>query len=185
MSRCNSWFSHARVFLALFIASASAYLGVRTSTAGETSAQKCGAWVLHQLKSELTGDYDPRRDPEKDLAAAGEEARQSNRKILVVVGGEWCSWCHTMDRFFHDHPELEALRDKNYVYMKVNMSQENPNRAFLSRFPKIHGYPHIFVLADSGTLIRSQATNELEDGKSYNTAAFKKFLEYFGSKTGQ
>jgi hypothetical protein len=65
------------------------------------------------------------------------------------------------------------------------MSQENPNRAFLSRFPKIRGYPHIFVLADSGTLIRSQATNELEDGKSYNEAGFKKFLEYFALKTGQ
>jgi hypothetical protein len=120
MSRCNSWFKYARVFLALFIAAASACLGVRTSTAGETSAQKGEAWVLLQSKSELTGDYDPRRDPEKDLAAAGEEARRSNRKILVVVGGEWCSWCHTMDRFFHDHPELQALRD---------MSEHEPGKS--------------------------------------------------------
>jgi len=90
-----------------------------------------------------------------------------------------------MDRFFHDHPNLEALRDKNYVFMKVNMSQENPNRVFLSRFPKIRGYPHIFVLADSGTLIRSQDTNELEDAKSYNEELFKKFLERFGPKTSQ
>lgn len=46
---------------------------------------------------------------------------------------------------------LETMRDKNYVYMKMNMSQENRNRAFLSQFPRIPGYPHIFVLADTGT----------------------------------
>jgi len=69
--------------------------------------------------------------------------------------------------------------------MKVNMSQENPNRAFLSRFPKIHGYPHIFILTASGTLIRSQETGELEDGKSYSEELFKKFLEHFIAKANQ
>ena len=69
--------------------------------------------------------------------------------------------------------------------MKVNVSQENRNRAFLSRFPRIPGYPHILILADSGTLIRSQATGELEDGKSYSEPLFKKFFEHFAPKTEQ
>src|SRR2546430_3653606 len=55
--------------------------------------------------------------------------RRSSDLIFVEVGGEWCTWCHILDRFFHEHPNLEALRDKNYVPMKVSMSQENPNRA--------------------------------------------------------
>jgi hypothetical protein len=67
--------------------------------------------------------------------------------------------------------------------MKLNMSRENENRAFLSRSPKIHGYAHIFSLDADGKLIQSQATNELEDGRSYNAKRFKKFLEKFAPKT--
>ena len=126
--------------------------------------------------------YDAGRDPEKDLAAAGVEAKKSGKNIFVEVGGEWCGWCHILDRFFQEHLSLAALRDKNYVSMKVNMSQENPNRAFLSRFPDIHGYPHIFILDAEGNLIRSQPTNVLEDGRSYNTKRFQEFLEQFAPK---
>jgi thiol:disulfide interchange protein len=132
---------------------------------------------------EPSHDYDPERDPEKDLAAVGAEARKSNRYIFAVVGGRWCSWCHTMDDFFRKHPDLTALRDRDYVLMKINMSQENPNRAFLARYPKIHGYPHIFILNADGKLLQSQATNELEDGKSYNLKRFERFLERFAPKS--
>ncbi|HYL83392.1 MAG TPA: thioredoxin family protein [Candidatus Angelobacter sp.] len=129
-------------------------------------------------------NYDPARDPEKDLAAAGQEAKNSKRYIIAVVGGEWCSWCHILDDFFREHPDLAALRDKNYVLMKVNMSQENPNRDFLARYPRIHGYPHIFILDGDGKLVQSQPTNALEDGRSYNVKRFRKFLEEFAPKPG-
>ena len=109
-------------------------------------------------QSGLADGYDPRRDPEKDLAAARAEAKKNRKNIFVEVGGEWCTWCHILDRFFDEHPNLEALRDKNYVPMEVSMSQESSNRAFLSRFPYIHGYPHIFILDAEGELIRSQPT---------------------------
>jgi thiol:disulfide interchange protein len=128
-------------------------------------------------------DYDPRRDPEKDLADAKAEAQKSGKNILIVVGGEWCSWCHTLDRFFREHSELAELRDKNYVTIKVNMSQENQNRAFLSRFPRIHGYPHLLVLDSDGNLIKSQPTNELEQGNGYNAERFRKFLEDFTARS--
>src|SRR5260370_6486153 len=130
-------------------------------------------------------NYDPARDPEKDLASAAAEAKNSNRNIFVIVGGEWCSWCHIMDDFFHEHPDLTTLRDKNYVLVKVNMSRENLNRAFLSQYPKIHGYPHIFILDPDQNLIQSQATNELEDGRSYNAKRFEKCLEKFTPKSGK
>jgi thiol:disulfide interchange protein len=123
--------------------------------------------------------YDPKRDPEKDLAAARAEARRSQRNTLVEVGGEWCTWCHIMDDFFRDHADLADLREKNYVLMKVNMSRENANKAFLSRYPIIRGYPHLFVLDPEGKLIQSQNSSELEDGRSYNLKRFTKFLTKF------
>jgi len=134
-------------------------------------------------RKEMDDRYDPQRDPDKDLAIVSAEAKRSKRNIFVVVGGEWCSWCHTMDTFFREHPELMTLRDKNYVSMKVSMSQENPNQRFLSRYPHIHGYPHIFIFDADTNLIKSQPTNELEDGDGYNTERFRKLLDQFAPKS--
>jgi thiol:disulfide interchange protein len=137
---------------------------------------------MTESRNEMDDRYDPQCDPEKDLAIVSAEAKRSKRNIFVVVGGEWCRWCHVMDTFFREHPELMTLRDKNYVSMKVSMSQENPNQRFLSRYPHIHGYPHIFILDANTNLIKSQPTNELEDGDGYNTERFRKLLDQFAPK---
>lgn len=179
MNLSNNWTKGSTVRIPLFAAAVYAYFCAPVSLDRKTFVQPITASAPHVA---LADGYDPRRDPDKDLAAATEEAKRSNRNIFVVVGGEWCSWCHTMDRFFHEHSDLTALRDKNYVLMKVSMSQENPNKAFLSRFPRIHGYPHIFILDAKGNLIHSQATNVLEDSRSYNAKRFKEFLERFAPR---
>ena len=154
-------------------------LGPPPSLAKRLFVQKAYAPQSH---NEMVDRYDSRRDPEKDLAMVSAEARRSKRNIFVVVGGEWCSWCHAMDTFFREHPDLTALRDKNYVSMKVSMSQENPNQRFLSRFPYIHGYPHIFILDADANLIKSKPTNELEEGESYNAERFRKLLDEFAPR---
>ena len=43
------------------------------------------------------------------------------------------------------------------------MSDENENKAFLSKYPEIQGYPHLYVLEKDGTLLQSQNTAELEE----------------------
>ena len=182
MNPSNNSLKHSLVRIPLFAALVYAYFCAPVSLEHQVFVQTAPAAAPHNA---LDDRYDPQRDPEKDLAEASAEARKSNKNIFVVVGGEWCSWCHIMDSFFSEHPDLEALREKKYVSMKVSMSQENPNRAFLSRFPRIHGYPHIFILNPVGDLIRSQPTNELEDGRSYNAARFRKFLEQYAPKNKQ
>lgn len=179
MNLSNNWHKSSLMRIPVFAALVYAYFCAPVSLEHKALVQPITASAP---RNTLADGYDPRRDPDKDLAAASAEAKQLNKNIFVVVGGEWCSWCHTLDRFFREHADLAALRDKNYVTMKVSMSQENPNRAFLSRFPRIHGYPHIFILDAQGKLIQSQSTNELEDGRSYNANRFKAFLEKFAPK---
>jgi thiol:disulfide interchange protein len=121
--------------------------------------------------------FDPHRDAAKDIAAAVAEAARSGKRVLVDVGGNWCIWCHEMERYLEEHADLRALRDRNYVTVKVNWSPENKNEAVLSTYPKIPGYPHLFVLDGNGALIHSQDTSKLEDGKkSYDLKAFTAFL---------
>ena len=128
-------------------------------------------------RNEAPTAFDPARDPEKDVAAAVALAKAQDKPVIVDVGGEWCSWCHTMDRFIAANDDLKSLVDARYVWVKVNYSKENKNEAFLSRWPKIEGYPHLFVLDGDGKLLHSQDTGELEAGKSYDKAKFLAFVQ--------
>lgn len=120
--------------------------------------------------------YDPARDPERDLAAAIERARAAKKRILLEVGGEWCIWCHILDEFIAAHPSIARALDAGYVLVKVNYSKEQKNEAFLGRYPKVAGYPHLFVLDSDGTFLHSQDTAELESGKSYDETKLAAFL---------
>jgi thiol:disulfide interchange protein len=123
------------------------------------------------------GPYDPKRDADQDIKDAVVLAQKTGKRILLEVGGEWCGWCHIMHRYFDSHPALAAARDRHYITLKINFSPENENRAVLSRYPRIPGYPHLFVLESDGTLLHSQGTAELEEGQSYNFQRFMAFIE--------
>jgi len=127
--------------------------------------------------------FDPSRDPEKDLKAAMKEARQTNKNILLDVGGEWCIWCHRMDEFISQNKEISDLLKKNFVVMKVNFSDENKNEKFLKKFPVIKGYPHIFILDKNGKFLHSQNTGDLELGKGYSKEKFLSFLNNWPPKS--
>lgn len=121
--------------------------------------------------------FDPLRNPMADLAAAVITAAKERKRIILDVGGEWCGWCVYMDKFFYQNPKLDKLRNDNYVWVKVNMSPENENTAFLAPFPVPTGYPHLYVLDETGKMIHSQDTASLESGKSYDIAIFTAFLK--------
>ena len=131
---------------------------------------------MHAIAQNFPAKFDPSRDAAKDIATAVAAAKAQGKRVLVDVGGEWCSWCHILDRFVAANPDVQALRDAGYVWVKVNWSKENKNEALLSRWPAIKGYPHLFVLDAEGKLIHSQDTDMLEAGRDYDKAKFVEFL---------
>jgi thiol:disulfide interchange protein len=121
--------------------------------------------------------YDPARNAEQDIRAAVAEAGRTGKRILLEVGGQWCIWCHIMDDYFEKNPALLSLREKNFIMVKINFSDENKNEQVLSSYPPVSGYPYIFVLDKDGKLLHAQDTGKLEEGKSYNLAKFMAFLK--------
>lgn len=121
-------------------------------------------------------EYDPARDAVKDIRDAGREAARTHRRVLLEVGGTWCVWCRTLDKFFVEHPDLTLLRDKYYVLVKVNYSPDNFNEDALGKYPHAEGYPHIYVVDDKGGLVCSQTTADFEEGRGYNVDKWKAFL---------
>ena len=117
--------------------------------------------------SEQIQKFDPTRDVNKDIQAAVRRAQKTHKRILLDVGGEWCIWCHRLDSLFLQNKDLAEYLNKHYVVVKVNVSKENENKEFLSKYPKVAGYPHFFVLERNGKLLHSQDTGELEYPKNY------------------
>lgn len=124
----------------------------------------------------LGSRFDPRRDAAADVAQAIDRARAEGKRVIVDVGGEWCTWCHILERFIASNEEVRALVAAEFVWVKVNVSPANRNEAVLSAWPKITGYPHLFVLDGTGRLVRSQPTAAFEAGNSYNKAKLLAFL---------
>ena len=121
--------------------------------------------------------YDPARDPADDLGMTVGRATAEGKRILLQVGGDWCGWCKRLDLFIADHQAIWNQVEADFLIMKVTMDRENPNEAFLSQYPTIPGYPHIYVLESDGTFLYSKNTVELEEGSTYNEEAILTFLD--------
>ena len=124
-----------------------------------------------------TTKYDPSRDAVRDIKDAIGEAQRTGKHILLEVGGEWCSWCRALDRYFQANPKLTEYRDQNYITVKINWSPENYNQKALSQYPEINEYPYFFVLDKTGRLLKAQPTGAFEEGKSYNLGRMTVFFE--------
>jgi thiol:disulfide interchange protein len=130
------------------------------------------AWAGDRLPEK----FDPNRDAVADVAAAVALANAQGKRVLVDVGGEWCPWCHVLDRFLAANDDVRRLRDESYVWVKVNWSPQKRNDHLLSQWPRIQSYPHLFVLDGAGQLVHSQITSELEAANDYDREKMMSFL---------
>jgi thioredoxin-related protein len=73
-----------------------------------------------------------------------------------------CIWCHKLDDLFDNYRDVTEFMNKHYVIFKINHSKENKNEKFLSRYLKIQGYPHFFVLDSKGKVLYSQDNGALK-----------------------
>jgi thioredoxin-related protein len=125
--------------------------------------------------------FDSTRDAARDISEAIVEAKGSGRRILLDVGGGWCIWCLRLDAFFGEQKDLADYMHEHFVVVKVFYSREYKNEAVLSGYPKIPGYPHLFVLENDGTVLFSQDTGKLESGKGYDRAKVESFLRQWAA----
>lgn len=135
-----------------------------------------------KVKVPIFGTYDELADPEVQLRDAITSAQKGNKRILMEVGGEWCKWCHYLDAFFENNPDVTAFLQKNFVLIKINFSKANDNERFLKKFPPVAGYPHIFVLDTNGKLLHSQDTGSLEKGQGHDREKMMNFLREWVAK---
>lgn len=125
--------------------------------------------------------YDPARDAAADLAVTLVRADAENKRVILEVGGEWCSWCKLLDNYIEATPAFREGLARDFIVMKVNYSDENENTAFLANYPPAEGYPFMIILAPDGSLVGKQNTGELEEGRGYSDEKMMAFLKTWSS----
>ena len=118
-----------KILTAFFVLSLAFGTCVQAEQAGASDAAK-------KKPVYLVSKYDPQRDPAKDLADAIKLASKQNRHIILQVGGDWCGWCSTLSNYFNQTDSVRDVLMKNYVVTKINVSNENKNKEFLSGYPR-------------------------------------------------
>lgn len=105
--------------------------------------------------------YDLKLDPVRTLQAAEERAQREGRKIMVVLGGNWCQWCLSLDELMRTHEGIRSELDKHFVVVKLDSAKAkvldeqwgNPTR---------FGVPVLVFLDANGHVESVQETGSLE-----------------------
>lgn len=137
--------------------------------------------ITHELP-EYSKVYDDQRDPFKDANAALILAKKTNRNVLIEIGGNWCTWCHKMDAFLLQNPEIYQTLHNQYVLLKINVSDTNENADFMASLPPVLGYPHMYVSTADGKMLLSKDTAELLDEQGYSKNYWSAFLSEWAVK---
>ena len=129
-----------------------------------------------------TGDsaklYNPTANAKADIQAAVQLAKKSGKHVILMTGGNWCSWCLRFNKFIQQDAQLDSAVKANFVFYHLNYSKENKNLAILAKYgyPQRFGFPVFIVLDDNGNRIHTQNSSYLEEGKGYSKT---KVLEFF------
>lgn len=124
--------------------------------------------------------YDPQADPFEQYHDAVAQAKAQNKLVLVIAGGDWCRWCHVLNRFVSSNDDVETALNDAFVVMKVYVGDENYNEFFFSQLPQARGAPHFWVVSPERHVLLSQSTGSFEQGKSgYDKREFLQFIDHW------
>lgn len=134
------------------------------------------AWTLTAQSRDL--GYDPDADPFEQYRQAVTNAAAQNKLVLVIAGGDWCYWCHVLNRFVQTNDDIEARLNETFVVMKVYVGPDNYNEMFFAQLPRAYGAPHFWVVSSEREVLASQPTAKLEQGRrGYDKSRFLAFIE--------
>jgi thioredoxin-related protein len=123
--------------------------------------------------------YNPTANAKVDIEQAVMEAKKSGKHVILMTGGNWCSWCIKFNKMIIKDPQLDSAVNANYIFYHLNFSKENKNADILAKYgyPQRFGYPVFIVLDDNGNRIHTQNSAYLEEGKSYSKSKVLEFLD--------
>ncbi len=122
--------------------------------------------------------HDPFADPAADLEAAFKVARETNKRVLIQFGANWCPGCRVLGAVLKENAEVSAALIKDFVLVFVNTETESGRILQEKYVPKRqqNSIPHLAVLDASGKVLKNHDTKAFEVDDDYSIPKLKAFL---------
>ena len=143
-----------------------------------------------KIKKIIKNIYDENADAHKDIETALITAKTENKNVLLMFGGNWCSWCHLLHQTFHENETVKKYLSENFVLVMVDVGKKDKNLDLNEKYknPFQLGFPVIVILNQEGNHIHTQETGSLEytkeesDKKGHNPDRLLNFLKQWSSE---
>ncbi len=111
------------------------------------------------------GPYDPAADGWAQVRAAAGQAQHDGKRVLVVVGGNWCKWCRALDRLMSENADLKAEVAARWELVHLNWSKENKNAEAMAHLgnPDALGFPSFVVVSPKLAVLHTQDSGAFEN----------------------
>ena len=135
------------------------------------------AFTLLPARSAERDIYPAPDQAKAELTAALAAAAANHKRVIVDFGGNWCTDCHVLDRYFHDSANAPILQ-ANFILVHINIGRMDENLDIAERYqiPLRKGVPALAVLGEKGELLYSQRTGEFEAMRGMQSSAVTDFL---------
>lgn len=146
---------------------------------GESRPLQCKQYSAEDIRKSPyvpSPAYDPNIDAQMQLARAQLEAQRTNKKLLLIVGDNSCGWCRLLAQTFQRNPATTEMRDKIFIVVHIDVSEDNGNECALRAYPKAPGIPFIYVLDATGKLLGTEDTIDWESSDGYDPRRIESFL---------
>jgi hypothetical protein len=135
------------------------------------------AAVISTAAMAASSGYDPEADPFDQYQTAIAQAQAEGKLVLVIAGGDWCSWCKTLSRFISSNADIDTELHKAFVVMKVYVGPDNYNADFFDQLPEARGAPHFWIISPERRVLSSESTAQFERGRNgYDRQEFLDFI---------
>ncbi|EMY71358.1 thioredoxin family protein [Leptospira vanthielii] len=103
-------------------------------------------------------------------------AKDSNRKLIVVFGADWCPDCRALDLIFQE-PEPKVLLTQNFLLFKVDVGRFDKNLSLNDKLgnPIQNGIPALVVIDPTGNILTSTKGGEFSNASKMTK---EQVLEY-------
>ncbi len=110
-----------------------------------------------------------------DYAAAVEDAKRSNRPLLLDFWASWCPPCRLMDGRIFSSNEVAAVVHRDFVPVRIDLTNDDPEspQAAIARQFEVSAMPTLLVVDPVTEEILTRPKHADED----STDAFIQFLE--------
>jgi thiol-disulfide isomerase/thioredoxin len=132
-------------------------------------------------RAEGAPTYDDATDAECEVAAAVAVAKRDRKRVLLVLGANWCPWCRKLDATFQGDADVAARLAASFVVVHVSTGDRGSdvNAKLIRKYLPGAGLslPFLIVLDESGGVVERQDTGALEDGDHHDPQRIMAFLD--------